>query len=74
MSVGSDLTGVDGGGDASLRELELARENERDEGAADIVETEFERIFEVEDWVPAWLLVAATRDEKAPSLVRNCRI
>lgn len=72
-SVGSDLTGVDGGGDASRSELELARENERDDVVTESVETEFERIFELE----LALLdesKAATREEKALSLVRNCRI
>lgn len=71
--MGSDLTGVDGGGDASRNDWELARENERDEVVIDVVETEFERILEPELAMLAesW---EETREEKALSVVKNWRI
>lgn len=73
-SIGSDLTGVDGGGDASLRELELALEKERADVRPDVVDTELERSLDEELALPLDDSWPETREEKVESAVKKCRI
>lgn len=70
-SVGSDFTGVTGG-DASLKELELARERERAEVEIILFDLEIERAWTELELLA--LLRESTREGIRLSVVKNWRI